>query len=132
MKKAAAPSILVAVMLLAVAVVAEAQQAKKVSRTGILNPSSPSRVAREAAHSFTRSGKFRAPKMHRQHSFPFGIGGVGEQIIIIQQWQPAPVSESEEPATNRIYVSPRWVDGGYGVQVLKPGYWIDPEQAANR
>ena len=34
MKKPAVPSILVAVILLAVAVIAEAQQPKKVSRTG--------------------------------------------------------------------------------------------------
>jgi putative ABC transport system substrate-binding protein len=38
MKKAAVPSILGAVVLLAVAVIAEAQQAKKVSRIGILPP----------------------------------------------------------------------------------------------
>lgn len=133
MKKAAARSILVAVILLAAAVVAEAQQAKKVTRMGILNPSSPSRAAREATHSFSRSGKFRAPKMHRQHSFRFGPGGVAEQqIIIIQQLQPAPAFESEEPATNGIYVPPRWVDGGHGVEVLEPGYWTDPEQAAKR
>lgn len=79
--------------------------------------------------------------MHRQHSFAdrfhrfgfLGLGGVGEgQIIIIQQFQPAPIFESIEPATNRIYVPPRWVDGGYGVQVLEPGYWTDPEQPPER
>ena len=42
MKKAAVPSILVAVVLLAVAVIAEAQQAKKVPRIGYLTGSSPS------------------------------------------------------------------------------------------
>jgi hypothetical protein len=38
MKRAATPAILAAVMLLAVAVIAEAQQAKKVSRIGFLGP----------------------------------------------------------------------------------------------
>jgi hypothetical protein len=80
--------------------------------------------------------------MHRQHSFSrpfnrfgwFGGGGVIDEqpVIIIQQFQPAPVAERREPATNRIYVQPRWVDGGYGVQVLQPGYWADPKQAAER
>jgi putative tryptophan/tyrosine transport system substrate-binding protein len=42
MKKAAVPSILVAVVLLAVAVIAEAQQATKVSRIGYLSSLSPS------------------------------------------------------------------------------------------
>jgi putative ABC transport system substrate-binding protein len=39
MKKAAAPSILIAVILLAVAVIAEAQQPKKVPRIGYLSSS---------------------------------------------------------------------------------------------
>jgi len=38
MKKAAVPSILVAVVLLALGVIAEAQQPVKVSRIGILRP----------------------------------------------------------------------------------------------
>ena len=41
MKKAAVPSILVAVVLLAVAVIAEAQQPKKVPRIGYLSASDP-------------------------------------------------------------------------------------------
>ena len=41
MKKAAVPSILVAVVLLALGVTAEAQQAKKVPRIGVLLPSDP-------------------------------------------------------------------------------------------
>ena len=41
MKKAAPPSILIAVMLLAVAVIAEAQQPKKVSRIGYLSSNDP-------------------------------------------------------------------------------------------
>jgi hypothetical protein len=41
MKKAAVPSILVAVVLLAVAVIAEVQQPAKVYRIGYLSPSDP-------------------------------------------------------------------------------------------
>ena len=78
-------------------------------------------------------------KAHRQHVQPFGgfVGwGWGEpaeqQIIIIQQTQPAPASEPTEPAKKGIYVPPRWVDGGYGVQVLEPGHWVDPEKTPRR
>ena len=41
MKKAAVPSILIAVVLLTVAVIAEAQQPKKVPRIGYLSPRDP-------------------------------------------------------------------------------------------
>jgi hypothetical protein len=92
-------------------------------------------------HDLDSSGKFRARGFHRQDFFshPFngfgfvGVGGVSEQpIIIIQPFQPAPITEPREPVTNRIYVQPRWVDGGHGVQVLQPGYWTDAKQAAGR
>ena len=43
MKKAAVPSILVAVVLLALGVIAEAQQAKKVPRIGYLSATNPAR-----------------------------------------------------------------------------------------
>ena len=49
MKKAAVPSILIAVVLLAVAVIADAQQPKKVPRIGILHGASASSVAARAA-----------------------------------------------------------------------------------
>ena len=29
-----------------------------------------------------------------------------------------------------LFVPPRWVDGGYGVQILQPGYWAVPKEAA--
>jgi hypothetical protein len=59
------------------------------------------------------------------------VDGVGDrQITIIQQFYSAPITEPREPAENRIYGQPRWVDGGYGVQVLEPGYWTVPKQAA--
>jgi hypothetical protein len=92
----------------------------------------------------TGNGPFRrfgAPKMHRQHFFshpffPFGfaaVDGFGDrEVIIIQNSPPASAFESRQPVINRIYVPPRWTDGGYGVQVLQPGYWTDPKQAAER
>jgi hypothetical protein len=96
-------------------------------------------IAFAAAHSF---GGLR-PMVHRQHFFShpfnrfgfnrfgfFGVGGVVDEqpVIIIQQFQPAAAAQPSEPAENRIYVQPRWVDGGYGVQVLQPGYWTDPKR----
>jgi hypothetical protein len=95
-----------------------------------------------AGQSFGRSGSFRASRMQGQRSFSdrfnrfgfFGVGGLGDQgdqqVIIIQQFQPALTAEPSKPGENRIYVQPRWVDGGYGVQVLEPGYWTVPKQAA--
>ena len=92
-----------------------------------------------AGQSFGRSGSFRDPRMHRQRPFsqPFhrfgvlGGDGLGDaQVVIIQQVQPAPSIGLREPAKNEIYVPPRWVDGGYGVQVLQRGYWTVPKQAA--
>ena len=52
--------------------------------------------------------------------------------IIIQEFQPAAAAQPSEPAENRIYVQPRWVDGGYGVQLLQPGNWTDAKQAEKR
>jgi hypothetical protein len=56
-------------------------------------------------------------------------------VIVIQPEaaaQPSEPAQASEPAENRIYVEPRWVDGGYGVQVLQPGYWAEPKQAEKR
>jgi|GEM_PF-2957862 hypothetical protein len=32
------------------------------------------------------------------------------------------------PPKRGIYVQPHWVDCSYGVQVLEPGHWTDPEK----
>jgi len=85
-----------------------------------------------AGQSFGRSGSSGASRMDRHRFGFFGGDGLGDQgdqqVIIIQQSPPAPTAEPSEPAENRIYVPPRWVDGGYGVQVLQPGYWAVPKQ----
>lgn len=86
-----------------------------------------------AGPSFRSSGSFRASSMNGQHSFsrPFSgfFGGDDEPVeIIIQQSQSAPITEPTKPAQKGIYVQPHWVDGGYGVQVLEPGHWTDPEK----
>ena len=69
MKRAAVPSILVVVVLLAVAVIAEAQQAKKVPRIGYL--SSP-----DAASESTRAEAIRLTL--REHGYIEG------QTIVIE------------------------------------------------
>ena len=86
-------------------------------------------------HDLETSGRFHRQDffLHPFNGFGFvgGVGGFSEQpVVIIQQFQPAPTAEPSKPAENRIYVQPRWVDGGYGVQVLQPGYWTVPKQAA--
>ena len=91
-----------------------------------------------AGQSFGRSSSSSASRMHGRPSFSHGFHRFGffdgdglddQDVTIIQQVQPAP-STAPEPAENRIYVPPHWVDGGYGVQVLQPSYWIVPKQAA--
>ena len=61
-----------------------------------------------------------------RHSRFFGGEGFGGMDVTAEQYQPAPTVAPDKPANKR-YVQPRWVDGGYGVQVLEPGYWIDTE-----
>jgi hypothetical protein len=70
--------------------------------------------------------------------FAFGAGrsygfGFYPLVLSIQQFQPEPTTEPTEPAKKKgIYVEPRWVDGGHGVEVLQPGYWTEPKQAEKR
>ena len=80
-------------------------------------------------HDLETSGRFHRQDffLHPFHGFGFG-GGVAvsdQPVVIIQQFQSPAATEPREPATNRIYVQPRWVDGGHGVEVLQPGYWTD-------
>jgi len=64
------------------------------------------------------------------------IGGhvvdVGD-VLIIQVPSSAPTrSSSREPAQTGTYVDPQWVDGGHGVEILRPGYWNDEKQRVER
>ena len=76
------------------------------------------RVSRSAGqqarlHAFHRHGFFDGD------GFFGGDGGV----ITIEQPQPTAIMQPQQPVYKGRYVQPRWVDGGYGVQVLEPGYW---------
>ena len=88
-------------------------------------------------HDLETSGRFRRQDFFPSPFFGYGFGGgygvYGEQpAIIIQQFQPPVFAQASEATENRIYVQPRWVDGGHGVEVLQPGYWADPKQATGR
>jgi len=88
-------------------------------------------------HDLETSGRFPRQDFFPSPFFGYGFvggGGVyGEQPpIIVQQFQPPTAAQASEATENRIYVQPRWVDGGYGVEVLQPGYWADPKQAGGR
>ena len=79
-----------------------------------------------------RSGSFRQQTFsHGFHHSRFfdGDGFVGDGFgggdVTVEQSQPA-LTVAPVPV-NRRYVQPRWVDGGYGVQVLEPGYWVSTE-----
>src|SRR5207237_3546180 len=61
-----------------------------------------------------------------RHSRFFGGEGFGGADVTAEQYQPAPTVAPDKPANKR-YVQPRWVDAGYGVQVLEPAYWIDTD-----
>jgi hypothetical protein len=52
------------------------------------------------------------------------VGGDGG-VITVEQPQPTVIIQAQQPVHKGRYVQPRWVDGGYGVQVLEPGYWTD-------
>jgi hypothetical protein len=95
-----------------------------------------------AGQSFARSGSVGASGMHGRPSFSHrfnrfgffdgdglldGDGFDDQQVVITQQSSSAPTTEASAPPENRVYVQPHWVDGGYGVQVLQPGYWTVPK-----
>ena len=48
-------------------------------------------------------------------------------VIIIQLPSSAP-TPSREPVQTGTYVYPHWVDGGHGVEILRPGYWSNAKQ----
>jgi hypothetical protein len=65
---------------------------------------------------FHRRGFFRGDGF-----FFDGDGGV----ITVEQPEPAAIIQTEQPVRKGRYVQPRWVDGGFGVQVSEPGYWTE-------
>ena len=94
-----------------------------------------------AGHAVGNSGGFRASSPSRQqmfsnglrHSRFFGGDGTGEVQVTVEQYPPTPALEPDKPPVNkRAYIQPHWVDGGYGVEVLAPGYWIDTEKKSRR
>ena len=88
------------------------------------------------------AGKIGASRIHRPQRVlppfrPAGIiaaGGDSEPQVIIIQTPPPPsvVVERPEPAAQKIYVAPRWVDGGHGVEILEPGHWVETKPAPKR
>ena len=77
---------------------------------------------------FNRAGFNRFNRVGFNRAGFSGVGGfVDEQPAMIQEFQPAATTAPMEPV-NGIYVQPRWVDGGYGVQVSQPGYWTYPKR----
>jgi len=67
----------------------------------------------------------------RHSRFFDGDGFVGDGFdggdVTVEQSQPAPTVAPDKPV-NRRYVQPHWVDGGYGVEVLEPGYWVSTDK----
>ena len=83
-------------------------------------------VSRSAAHQ-THFRGFR-------RGFFVGDGffdGDGRVSVTVDQ-QPATTIQPQQPAHNGRYVQPHWVDGGYGVQILEPGYWSDTKKETGR
>ena len=67
----------------------------------------------------------------------YSIYGNGEDQsvgveVTVKQSSPPPTAEPEKPAKTRRYVQPQWVDGGYGVEILKPGSWTGTENDTRR
>jgi hypothetical protein len=93
-----------------------------------------------AGSSFRSSRSFAASSPHLQQSFSqplnrsgmFDVDESGEVEVIIQQFQSVPTAEPNKPAKKGIYVQPHWADGGYGVHVLEPGHWTNPEKQPGR
>jgi hypothetical protein len=66
-----------------------------------------------------------------------GFGFIGGHVIdagdvVIIQLPSSQPNPSREPAQTGTYVDPQWVDGGHGVEILKPGYWSDEKKRVER
>ena len=67
---------------------------------------------------------------------PYDEDGFAVEVKVVQS-SPVPTAQPEKPAKVRnygqlIYVQPHWVNGGYGVEILQPGYWTGTENEARR
>lgn len=94
-------------------------------------------VALGAASAFRNSETFSVSNSRRQPFFShrsrfFGGDEFDGLEVTVEQSQPVPTIEPEKPAEKRTYIQPHWVDGGYGVEVLAPGYWTDTEKEPGR
>jgi hypothetical protein len=64
-----------------------------------------------------------------------GFFGEDESVgveVTVKQSSPPPTAEPEKPAKTRRYVQPQWVNGGYRVEILEPGYWTGTENETRR
>jgi hypothetical protein len=68
----------------------------------------------------------------RGHRFFAGAGFVNGGEVTIEQSLTTPAMEPSKPTNRGRYVQPRWVDGGYGVKVLQPGYWTGQQGEIKR
>jgi hypothetical protein len=62
-----------------------------------------------------------------------GFGFIGGHVfdvgdVVIIQLPSSASNPSREPAQTGTYVYPQWVDGGQGVEILRPGYWSGSKQ----
>ena len=46
-------------------------------------------------------------------------------VFTVEQPQTTVIVQPQQSVHKGRYIQPRWVEGGYGVQVLEPGYWTD-------
>jgi hypothetical protein len=65
--------------------------------------------------------------------FGDGFGFIGGHVVdagdvVIIQVPSSASKPSREPGHTGTYVYPQWVDGGHGVEILRPGYWSDAKQ----
>lgn len=83
-------------------------------------PASNTRTLASVHNEHASAQRFHRPRF-------FGRDRFGGVEVTLEQSQSVPSMEPEKPDKKRTYVQPHWVDGGYGVEILEPGHWIDAE-----
>ena len=89
MKKAAASSILIAAILLAVAVIAEAQQPKKISRIGYLSSSDPATESTRAEAirlALGKLGYIEGQNIAIEYRYGMGRGNADRAMSLRPSW----------------------------------------------